>query len=180
MAKRNKDISGGHSPPSRTATSRPRFPRSSLITPAVSMRRSVGLSTRRQLQLALQFPLREQLQPDKVYSEALMASNSDLTRTVSYSKLLQRCPESFQSFRSSMCRPVAKRPMRKPKVLKGLGVLKGIRTCLQRKQARSQAATPTRLPVKLLPCPYSDALSSSDEDPSPWQMTSKYGPLRYS
>lgn len=179
MAKRNKDNASVRSTPSRTETSRPRFPRSSPITPAVSMRRSVGLSTRRQLQLALQFPLRDQLPADKGYSTGLMASASDLTRTMSYSKLLQRSPESFQSFRSSMCRPASKKPLRKPKVLKGLGVLKGIRTGLQRKQPRSQAVTPIRLPVKLLPCPYSDLLSSSDEDPSPWQMTSKYGPLRY-
>jgi hypothetical protein len=177
MAKRTKDTASAYSSPSRAVT---RKTRNSPITPAVSIRRPTGLSTRRQLQLALQFPLRTRLQQDKGYTDGLLASDSDLTRTVSYSKLLQRSPESFKSFRSSMSRPVSKRPSRKPKVLKSLGILKGIRTCLQRKQpGRSRVATPFRVPAQLPPCDYSDVLSSSEEDPSPWQMTSKYGPLRY-
>ena len=175
MAKRTKD--SAYSTPSRAAT---RNTRNSHSSPAVSMRRSTGLSTRRQLQLALRFPLRTQLQQDKGYTNGFLASDSDLTRTVSYSKLLQRSPESFKSFRTSMSRPASKRPSRKPKVLKSLGILKGIRTCLQRKQpGRSRAATPSRFPAQLPPCEYSDVLSSSEEDPSPWLLTSKYGPLRY-
>lgn len=177
MAKRIKDTASAYSTPSRANS---RGIRNSPNSPAVSMRRSTGLSTRKQLQLALQFPLRTQLQQDKGYTDSRLASDSDLTRTVSYSKLLQRSPESFKSFRSSMSRPASKRPSRKPKVLKSLGILKGIRTCLQRKQpGRSRVATPFRFPTQLPPCEYSDVLSSSEEDASPWQMTSKYGPLRY-
>lgn len=180
MSKRTKDATGTRGIPARAGTISPStVTRSSPLTPMGVIRRPDHLSTRQKLQLALQFPRRKRGIED--YGNGLTTSESDLFRTVSYSKLLQRSPESFQSFRTSICRPASRRPTRKPKVLKVLGVLKGIRTSLQRKQPRTRVNTPLRRPVPLPICISSGVLSSSDdENPTPWQMTSKYGPLFYS
>ena len=153
---------------------------------ATPHKRRAPMSTRRKLQLMLHFPSRSPGRSEDLLhiDTTHIASAPDFAAT--FSKRLQRTPESLRAFKSPVDRLALTRGTRRPKILKTLGVIKGIKSALIEKTKKGDSdkrgRTPGRThrsakPGKVHETLFTESPSDTD-DPSPWEyLTSKYTPL---